>query len=84
MAQTIEVKLAKTTKPKFMHNAEKAGKLPVWTYSFTDKDTKKTGSVDINMTKNMTKDENTASKMMNEAAIAVVKKNYPGATVKLA
>jgi len=78
----IVVKLKKTTKPKFMHNAEKAGKLPVWTFEFTDDSKpKKTGEVDITMTKAMTKDEKTAKKLMAEAAKARIEKEYPDADV---
>jgi hypothetical protein len=78
----ITVKLKKTTKPKFMHNAEKAGKLPVWTFEFTDDSKpKKTGEVDITMTKAMTKSEKDAKKLMAEAAKARIEKEYPDADV---
>jgi hypothetical protein len=35
------------------------------------------------MTTAMTKDEPTAKKLMSDAAVAAVKKHYPGATVKI-
>jgi hypothetical protein len=78
----ITVKLKKTTSPKFAHNAAKAGKMPVWTFEFKD-DSKppRTGEVDITMSKSMTKDENTAKKMMADAAKKEIEKNYPDADV---
>ena len=79
----LEVKLKSTTKPKFMHNAGKAGTLPKWTFEFQDTETKKKGEVTITMTKNMTKDEPTAKKAMADAAVKEVKKNYPKAEVKI-
>ena len=82
-APKIEVSLTKTTSPKFMHNATKAGILPVWTFGFKDSVSGKAGSVDIHMTSAMTKDEPTAKKMMSDAAIAEVKKQYPKATVSV-
>lgn len=81
--QEIGVALKSYTKPKFAHNATKAGTLPVWTFQYTDKATKKSGTVDITMTTSMTKDEPTAKKLMSEAAVAEVKKHYPKATVKV-
>ena len=81
--QELAVALKSYTKPKFAHNASKAGTLPVWTFQYTDKATKKTGTVDITMTTTMTKDEPTAKKLMSEAAVAEVKKHYPKATVKV-
>ena len=41
------------------------------------------GEVVIDMTRNMTKDESTAKKMMADAAVAQVKKNYSKHTVKM-
>lgn len=80
----IAVSLKNTTKPKFMHNATSAGKLPVWTFAAVDAKTKKPlGLIQVNMTTQMTKDENTAKKMMADTAVAQVKKEYPKAKVKL-
>ena len=79
----IQIKLKSTTKPKFMHNAGKAGTLPKWTFEFEDLETHKKGSVTIDMTRNMTKDEPTAKKMMAAAAVAEVKKHYPKAEVSV-
>lgn len=78
------VKLVKTSSPKFMHNASKAGKLPTWSYEYYDEEepTKK-GSFNIEMTRNMAGDENTQSKKMNDAAIALVKSKHSGVSVKL-
>jgi hypothetical protein len=81
--QTIDVALKSYTKPKFAHNATNAGTLPKWTFQYVDTDTKKKGEVEITMTTAMTKDEPTAKKLMSEAAVAEVKKHYPGATVKV-
>lgn len=81
--QNIDVALKSYTKPKFAHNAAKAGTLPKWTFQYVDTGTKKTGEVEITMTTAMTKDEPTAKKLMSEAAVAEVKKNYPKATVKI-
>jgi hypothetical protein len=78
--QNIDVALKSYTRPKFAHNATNAGTLPVWTFQYTDTAPKKTGTVDITMSRSMTKDEPTAKKMMADAA--AVKKNYP-ATVKI-
>jgi hypothetical protein len=88
-APKITVSLSKTSKPKFMHNASASGgtsagtKYPVWTFSFKDAVTGKTGSVDITMTSAMTKDEPTAKKLMSEAAIAAVQKVYPKGSVSM-
>jgi hypothetical protein len=78
----IDVALLKYTSPKFAHNAGNAGTLPKWTFQYMDTATKKTGQVEIVMEKSMTKDEPTA-KMMSDAAVAEVKKHYPGANVKI-
>lgn len=81
--QEIDVALKSYTKPKFAHNATNAGTLPKWTFQYIEKATKKTGEVEITMTKAMTKDEATAKKQMSDAAVAEVKKHYPKATVKI-
>jgi hypothetical protein len=81
--QKISVALKSYTKPKFAHNATNAGTLPKWTFSYVDSATKKSGEVEISMTKTMTKDENTAKKMMADAAIAEIKKHYPKADVAM-
>jgi len=82
-AQNIDVALKSYTKPKFAHNASKAGTLPKWTFQYKDTATNKTGEVEITMTTAMTKDEPTAKKLMSNAAVAEVKKHYPKATVKI-
>jgi hypothetical protein len=88
-APKITVSLTKTSKPKFMHNASASGgtsagtKFPVWSFSFKDTVSGKTGEVDITMTSAMTKDENTAKKLMAEAAIAAVQKVYPKGSVTM-
>lgn len=81
--QNIDVALKSYTKPKFAHNATNAGTLPKWTFQYVDTATKKTGEVEITMTTTMTKDEPTAKRLMSDAAVAEVKKHYPGATVKI-
>ena len=79
-----EVRLKSQTKPKFMHNAKQSGKLPTWTYEYWDKTNKnKKATFDITMTRKMYGDENSQSKQMNDAAMALIKKNYKGAKVKL-
>lgn len=81
--QNIDVALKSYTRPKFAHNATNAGTLPKWTFQYVDTASKKTGEVEITMTTAMTKDEPTAKKLMSDAAVAAVKKHYPGATVKI-
>lgn len=81
--QNIDVALKSTSKPKFMHNATSAGTIPVWTFQFTDRATKKTGEVEITMNRSMGKDEPTAKRAMADAAIKEIKKRYPNATVKV-
>jgi hypothetical protein len=80
------IKLKKTSTPKFMHNAQKSGAFPKWTYTFwRDGAPNNTGEFDIDMTRGM-KDfsENDQSKQMNDAAKSLVKKNCNDATeVKL-
>jgi hypothetical protein len=81
---SVAVKLKGFTRPKFMHNASKTDKLPVWTFSAIDAKTKKPlGEVKIEMTAQMTKDEPTAKKMMADAAVAAMKKQFPTAQVKM-
>lgn len=83
--EEVAISLKSTTKPKFMHNATAAGKLPVWTFAAVDAKTKKPlGTIQVNMTTQMTKDENTAKKMMADSALAEAKKEWPKAKVKLA
>lgn len=81
--QNIDVALKSYTKPKFAHNATNAGTLPKWTFQYTDTSTKKVGTVEITMTTAMTKDEPTAKKLMSEAAIARIQKEYPKAHIKI-
>jgi hypothetical protein len=64
-----------------MHNAQNSGKLPKWTFEYWNEENEnRKGEFDIDMTRNMAGDENKQSKQMNDAAIALVKKNHTDAT----
>ncbi len=79
-----EVRLVSYTKPKFMHNATAAGKLPVWTFEYYDiGQPKSTTSFNIEMTRQMEGDENSQASQMADAAIAFVKKQTKASSVKI-
>lgn len=79
-----QVRLKSYTKPKFMHNATKAGKLPVWTFEYFDVGQPKvTATFDIEMTRKMDGDENTQAAKMADAAITKVKQETKATSVKM-
>ena len=73
----FEVKVTAQSAPKFLHNAQSAGTMPVWDYEYWDEGlTGQKRSFKVSMEKMDVKlkgDENKQAKWMSDAAIAVVK-----------
>jgi hypothetical protein len=82
----VKVKLIDQTSPKFAHNAKAANKDMFWTYEFwlvTDPGNRGQVKLEMDVNKLFKMNENQQSKVMNDAAIALVQDNFKGHPVKL-